>query len=63
MLPDHLLETKKEFKNLKKQGIQDISMGSYIKLAFKMIWFMEILKIYQEEKLYIKYWVIKFEYC
>ena len=43
---DHLLKTKKEFKNLKKQEIQAIfTKMNLIKLAFSMIWFMEILKV------------------
>ena len=39
-------KTKKEFKNLKKQEIQDVftKMNS-IRLVFNMIWLMEILKI------------------
>ena len=42
----HLLKTKKEFKNLKKQEIQTIfTKMSLIKHAFNMIWLMEILKI------------------
>ena len=46
MLVDHLLKTKKEFKNLKKQEIQAIfTKMNLIKLVFNMIWHMEILKI------------------
>ena len=38
--------TKKEFKNLKKQEIQNIfAETNSIKLVLDMIWFMEILKI------------------
>ena len=43
---DHLLKTKKEFKNLMKQEIQAIfTKMNQIKHAFNMIWLMEILKI------------------
>ena len=43
---DHLLKTKKEFKNLKKQEIQAIfTKINLIKHAFNMIWHTEILKI------------------
>ena len=43
---DHLLKIKKEFKNLKKQEIQAIfTKMNLIRLAFNMIWHMEILKI------------------
>ena len=46
MLVDHLLKTKKEFKNLKKQEIQAIfTKMNLIRLVFNMIWHMEILKI------------------
>ena len=42
----HLLKTKKEFKNLKKQEIQAIfTKMNLIRLVFSMIWLMEILKI------------------
>ena len=42
---DHLLKTKKEFKNLKKQEIQAIfTKMNLIKHAFNMIWLMGILK-------------------
>ena len=38
-------KTKKEYKSLKKQAIQNIFTEiNYIKLVFSMIWFMEILK-------------------
>ena len=43
---DHLLKTKKEFKNLKKQEIQVIfTKMNLIRLVFNMIWLMGILKI------------------
>ena len=46
VLADHLLKTKKEFKNLKKQEIQAIFRKmNLISLVFSMIWLMEILKI------------------
>ena len=45
-LVDHIQKTKKESKNLKKQGIHDIFIKTnHIKLVFKMTWLMEILKI------------------
>ena len=41
VLVDHLLKTKKEFKNLKKQEIQTIfTKINLIKLVFNMIWHM-----------------------
>ena len=45
VLVDHLLKIKKEHKNLKKQDNQDILI-QMIKLAFNMIWLLEILRIY-----------------
>ena len=46
VLAGHLLKTKKEFKNLKKQEIQAIfTEMNLIKHAFNMMWLMEILKI------------------
>ena len=46
VLVGHLLKTKKEFKNLKKQEIQTIfTKMSLIMPVFNMIWLMEILKI------------------
>ena len=46
VLVDHLLKTKKEFENLKKQGIQTIfTKMNLIRLVFNMIWHMGILKI------------------
>ena len=46
VLVDHLLKTKKEFKNIKKQKIQTMfTKMNLIKLVFNMIWHMEILKI------------------
>ena len=52
----HLQKTKKEFKNLCKLEIQILFIKmNLIKLAFNVIWLMEILKIYQEEQLQIKF--------
>ena len=46
VLVDSILKIKKECKNLKKQEIQDIfTEMSFIKHAFSMLWFMEILRI------------------
>ena len=46
VLVGHLLKTKKEFKNLKKQEIQAIfTKTNLIRLVFNMMWHMEILKI------------------
>ena len=60
MLVDHLLKTKNEYKNLKKQEIQDIFIKTNkIKLAFKTTWLMEVLKIYLEKQLLIKNYVTK----
>ena len=43
---DHLLKTKKESKNLRKEEIQSIfTKMKSIKLVFNMIWHTEILKI------------------
>ena len=39
-------KTKKEYKNLKKQKIHDMSIKTnQIKLVFGMTWFREVLKI------------------
>ena len=44
-LVNHLQKTKKEYKYLKKQKIQDIFIKTnQIKLVFNMTWLMEILK-------------------
>ena len=60
MLAECLLETNKEYKNLKKQEIQDIfSKSNWRKSAFSMIQLMEILTILLEQQLLSKYWVIK----
>ena len=46
VLVDHLLKTKKELKNLKKQETQDIfTKMNLVRPLFNMIWLMEILKI------------------
>ena len=56
MFVDHLLKTKKEFKYLKKQETRAMfTKMNLIRLAFNMIWHMEILKIYQKEQLLIKF--------
>ena len=56
VLVDHLLKTKKEFKNLKKQEIRPIfTKMNLIRLALNMIWLMEILKILKKERLLIKF--------
>ena len=56
VLVDHLLKTKKEFRNLRKREIKTIfSKMNLIMLVFNMIWLMEILKVYQEEQLLIKF--------
>ena len=57
---DHLLKTKEEYKNSKKQEIQGIfNKTNQKKLASNMTWLLEILKIYHEEQQLIKYYVIK----
>ena len=58
MFVDHLLITKKEYKNVEKHEIQDIIIKqNQIKPAFSMICIREILKIYLEEKLSINYYL------
>ena len=57
-------KNKEKIQKLKKQEIHDIYIYIYIKtnqikLDFNMIWFMGILRIYLEERLLIKYYVIK----
>ena len=53
-------KNKERIKNLKKQVIQDIFIKTnFIKLVFKIIWLMEILKIYLEERLLIRCYMIK----
>ena len=49
VLVDHLLKTKKNYKNLKKEEIQDtfIKMNQ-VKFAFSMTWLIGILRIYLE---------------
>ena len=60
ILMDHLLKTKEEYKNSKKQEIQGIfNKTNQKKLASNMTWLLEILKIYHEEQQLIKYYVIK----
>ena len=57
---DHLLKTKEEYKNSKKQEIQGIfNKTNQKKLASIMTWLLEILKIYHKEQQLIKYYVIK----
>ena len=57
---ERLLKTKKEYKHLKKQEIQDIFIKTnWAKVAFNMTWLMEILKFYLEEQPLIKYYVKK----
>ena len=47
-------------KNLKKQEMWDIFIKiNWIMLALNMIWFTDILNIYLEEQLLIKYYMIK----
>ena len=51
---------QKKCKNSKKQKIHDMLIKmNYIKLAFNMTWLNEILKIYLEDQLLIKYYVMK----
>ena len=57
VLVDHLLKTKGEYKNLKKEQIQDIFIkATQTKPTFNMTWLTEILKAYLEEQLPIKYY-------
>ena len=48
----HLLKTKKVYKNLTKQDTQNIFTKMNL---IKLIWLMELLKIYQKEQLQIKF--------
>ena len=51
MPADHLLKTKKEYKNFNQQEIHNIFIETNeIKLAFNMVWLMEILRIYLDPK-------------
>ena len=60
MLVDHILKTKKEFRNSNKQEKNTIFIKmNLIKFPFSMIWLMEVLKIYQEEQILIKFWEIR----
>ena len=46
---------KKEYKNLRKQDIQNkFIKKNQIRFAFNMTWFMEILRICLEEEFLIK---------
>ena len=45
VLVEHLQKTKKEFKNLQKQEIQNVFIKTnWIKFAFNKKWLMEILE-------------------
>ena len=56
-----LTKNKERIQNLKKHEIRNIFIKTnYIKLAFSMTWLMEISKIYLQEQLLIKYYVIKY---
>ena len=64
MLVKHLQNTKKEYKNLRKQAIYDIfTKMNQIKLVFSMTWVMETLKIELGDQLLIKYCVINISFC
>ena len=57
---DHLPKTKREYKNLKRQEIQDIFIKKHeINPAFIIIWSMEILKTFLKEQFLINYHIIK----
>ena len=55
---DHLLKTKKEYENFKKQKIHNI-FKKQTRQSFSIIWLMKILRVCLEDKLLIKYYVIK----
>ena len=56
----HFIKNKKRIQKLKKQEIQCIIIKTnWAKLAFNMIWLMEIFTIYQEEQLLKNYYVTK----
>ena len=60
MLMGHLLNTKKEYKSLKKQKIHNMFIKTnWTKFAFSIKRLMKILKIYLEKELLINYCVIK----
>ena len=59
VLVDHLLKTKKEYKNFKKQKIHNI-LKKQSRQSFSMIWLMKILRVWLEDKLLIKYYVINY---
>ena len=51
MLADLSLKTKNEYKNAKKQEIQNTFIKTnQIKLAFNMTWLIEIFRIYQDKQ-------------
>ena len=47
---NHKLNTKSKYKSLKQQEIQDIFIKmNYVKLAFNMVWLIEIVKIFPKK--------------
>ena len=47
---NHKLKTKSKYKSLKQQEIQDIFIKmNYVKLAFNMVWLIEIVKIFPKK--------------
>ena len=56
VLTDHLLKTKKKFRNLKTQEIRVIfTKMNLIRPAFNTIWLMENLNIQKEEHILIMF--------
>ena len=54
------IKNKERIQKFKEVGDQDMIIKTdYIKLSFNMTWLMEILRIYLEEQLLRKYYVIK----
>ena len=54
------IKNKERIQKFKEVGDQDMIIKTdYIKLSFNMTWLMEIFRIYLEEQLLRKYYVIK----
>ena len=54
-------KNKERMQKLKEQEIQNIFIRTNeINIAFSMIWLMDILRIFLEEQLLIKYYMLKY---
>ena len=60
VLLNHLLKTKKEYKNFIKETVDAryVYQNELNKLYLQHIWLMDILKSYKEEQLLVKCYVI-----